>query len=154
MKCCTLMKNTWIFAIISALVLAAATTIAVSAEHRHQGSADHKGPNALVEEMRRLDKAFHEIVSGVALNDSRRVRAAIESLHGAFAKTQDALYHGEAELRKNPQDAKVFERMDRDFHKDLEALSHAAEKNDSKRMNELTKKLLDGCVSCHKSFRP
>src|SRR3989304_2813476 len=75
-----------------------------------------------------LAATFHEIVSGVALNDSRRVRAAIESLHGAFAKTQDALYHGEAELRKNPQDAKVFERMDRDFHKDLEALSQAAEK--------------------------
>lgn len=153
MKCCTLMKNTWIFAVISALVLAAAT-IAVSAEHRHQSAADHKGPNALVEEMRRLDKAFHEIVSGVALNDSRRVRAAIESLHGAFAKTQDALSHGEAKLRKNAQDAKVFERMDRDFHKDLESLAHAAEKNDGKRMNELTKKLLDGCVSCHKSFRP
>src|SRR3972149_3023048 len=106
-------------ALAATFLTLAAAPIPFPAEHRHQGSAAHKEPNALVEEMRRLDAAFHEIVSGVALNDSRRVRAAIESLHGVFAKTQDALYHGEAELRKNPQDAKVFERMDRDFHKDL-----------------------------------
>ena len=149
---CIAMKNTWIFALISALVLAAAT-IAVSAEHRHS-PADHKGHNALIEEMRKLDAAFHEIVSGVALNDGHRVHAAIDSLHGTMEKTQDALLHGEVKLRKNAGNIKVFEKMDRDFHKDLESLAGAAHKNDTNRMNELTKKLLDGCVSCHNSFRP
>jgi len=149
---CIAMKNTWIFALISALVLAAAT-IAVSAEHRHS-PADHKGHNALIEEMRKLDAAFHEIVSGVALNDGHRVHAAIDSLHGTMEKTQDALHRGDVKLRKNAGNIKVFEKMDRDFHKDLESLAGAAHKNDTNRMNELTKKLLDGCVSCHNSFRP
>lgn len=147
------MKSTWIFALISALVLAAAT-LAVSAEHRHHAAADHAGQNALVEEMRKLDAAFREIVSAVALGDGHRVHSAIETLHGAMEKTQDALQHGEVKLRKNAQDVKVFEKMDSDFHKDLESLAAAAHKNDTRRMSELTKKLLDGCVSCHKSFKP
>ncbi len=150
---CAVIKSTWIFAIISALVLAAAT-IAVSAEHKHHAPAGKNGANALVDEMRKLDAAFREIVSGVALGDGHRVHMAIEPLHGTMEKTQGALHHGDIKLRKNPQDVKVFEKMDRDFHKDLEALAQAAQKNDAKRMNELTKKLLDGCVSCHNSFRP
>lgn len=122
--------------------------------HRHHSDANGGPANALIEEMRRLDTAFKEIVSAVALGDGHRVRQAIESLHGAMEKTQEALHHGEVKLRKNAAKVKEFERMDREFHADLEALANAAHRDDMQKMNGLTKKLLDGCVSCHTVFRP
>jgi cytochrome c556 len=47
-----------------------------------------------------------------------------------------------------------FERMDKEFHANLESLARAAQKSDGQKMTVLTKKLLDGCTSCHSRFRP
>lgn len=48
---------------------------------------------------------------------------------------------------------KEFVEMDKGFHSDLEALAHAAHMNNRKGMLDLTRKLLEGCVSCHQTFR-
>ncbi len=143
-------------ALLTVFLLFAAPVAAYAADdHHRQDPAPEGNPeNALIEEMRKLDSAFREIVSAVALGDGHRAHLAIETLHGAMEKTQEALHHGEVRLRKNAARAEDFERMDREFHADLEALARAAHHDDIREMSGLTKKLLDGCVSCHTVFRP
>ncbi|HBG46644.1 MAG TPA: hypothetical protein DDW94_06585 [Deltaproteobacteria bacterium] len=146
---CVVKRDTWILALVAALILSAAT-IANSAEHDH-GRAGH-GESALIEEMRALDAAFREIVSGVAVNDRHRVLSAIELLHGTMEKTQEAMLHGAVKLKRNPSGIKEFERLDVAFHNDLASLARSA--REGQKMNAITKKLLDGCVNCHTSFKP
>lgn len=139
----------------SALTLLFICTTPLRAEHKHPApqTAEHSAVNPLVEEMRRLDGAFKEIVSGVALGDGVRVRRAIEGMHGTMEKTQEALHAGEVKPPKNAGKLEEFERMDKGFHSDLEKLAGAASANNAREMLSLTKKLLDGCVGCHSAFR-
>lgn len=150
MKNKTFMKSVAIAALAAALPLAAS-----AADHGHNKPNRGKAsPGALVEEMRALDKVFREVVSAVALNDGRRAHEALESMHGRMEKTQEALHAGEVRLRKNASKVAEFEMMDREFHANLERLAKAAHRNDGREMTILTKKLLDGCISCHSRFRP
>ena len=146
----------------SALLCVAASLLmtawANSAEHNHAEHKRHEkaaiGPaNALIDEMRALDSAFRDIVSGVAAGDGPKVLSAIETLHGSMEKTQRALHAGEVKLPRNPQKMKEFEKFDKEFHKELEALARAAERDDAKMMAAIAKRLLDGCVRCHGEFR-
>jgi len=121
--------------------------------HNKMHAAADNGANPLIEEMVQLDEVFRAVVSGVALGDGERVHAAIESMHGAMEKTHEGVHAGKVTTPKNPKKVKEFVKMDRDFHAKLEALAHAAHKNDQKKMLALTKQLLDGCVSCHQIFR-
>jgi cytochrome c556 len=109
--------------------------------------------NPLVQEMRTLDQAMCGIVSAVALGDGARVRAALEPLHSAREKTEQALESGAIKLPKNPQRLAEFAKRDTAFHADLERLAAAAGRNDQLQMLTVTKKLLDGCVACHQTFR-
>ncbi len=109
--------------------------------------------NPLFAEMLLLDKAFRDIVSAVALGDTDTVVRSIESFHGAAEKTKAALAEGKVKLRKNPEMIKEFERLDREFHKNLGVLSEAASKKNRPRMLATTKRLLDGCIQCHQTFR-
>lgn len=147
---------------LSGLVIVALclmTAGAGSAEHNHANSKHHEkaatqpSANPLIEEMRALDAAFREIVSGVAVGDGHRVLSAIETLHGSMEKTQHALHAGEIKLPRNPQKVKEFEKFDKEFHGELEALAKAAERGDGKMMASFTKRLIDGCVMCHGEFR-
>ena len=122
-------------------------------DHNKMHAAADNGANPLIEEMVQLDEVFRAVVSGVALGDGERVHAAIESMHGAMEKTHEGVHAGKVTTPKNPEKVKEFVKMDRDFHAKLEALAHAAHKNDQKKMLALTKQLLDGCVSCHQIFR-
>ncbi len=142
--------------IAAALFLVATPLAAGSAEHHHNkatgGAAG--GAGALVDEMRALDGVFREVVSAVALGDGHRVYQALESMHGKMEQTQEALHKGEVKLRKNASKAAEFEKMDKDFHASLEKLAKAAHSGNRHEMTAMTKKLLDGCVSCHEKFRP
>ena len=147
--------------IVTAAVAASALTVLflcttpLRAEHQHPAPETQVSPgvNPLVEEMRRLDAAFKEIVSGVALGDGVRVHRAIEGMHGAREKTEEALHAGEIKPPKNSGALEKFEKMDREFHGNLEKLAGAASKNDRQGMLRLTKKLMDGCVGCHAAYR-
>ncbi|MBI5642304.1 MAG: cytochrome c [Deltaproteobacteria bacterium] len=127
------------------------------ADHHHtaqsRASETSNGGNPLIEEMRILDGAFREIVSGVALGDNHRVHTAIESLHGSMEKTEEALHSGTVKPPKNSDKLGKFEKLDKEFHGNLESLAAAALKNDQRGMTMVTKKLLDGCVNCHKMFK-
>jgi cytochrome c556 len=120
--------------------------------HEHHGDAKSSG-NPLMEEMLLLDTAFREIVSAVAVGDAGRVHKALEPMHGTMEKTHEAVHHGEVQIPKNDGKVEEFVRLDKQFHQDLESLAAAAAKNDGQAMVTVTKKLLDGCVSCHQRFR-
>lgn len=155
------MKNLVKFTGLVIVALYLMTSGADSAEHNHADPKHHEkaatqasvNPLPLVEEMRMLDAAFREIVSGVAVGDGPRVLSAIETLHGSMEKTQHALHTGEVKLPRNPQKIKEFENFDKEFHGELEALAKAAERDDGKMMASFTKRLLDGCLRCHGEFR-
>lgn len=147
-------KSVFLKAAFITAVLAATPFVAGAVDHSQHKASSPADSGALVEEMRALDAVFREVVSAVALGDGNRVHHALESMHGKMEKTQEDLHSGKVSLRKNASKAAEFEKMDKDFHAKLEALGKAAHKGDGKGMTELTKKLLDGCVSCHKKFRP
>src|SRR3989304_6566891 len=142
-------------AFISALFISITPFAAISADHsQHKASVHSAGSGALIEEMKALDAVFREVVSAVALGDGHRVHQALETMHGKMENTQKALHAGEVKLRKNASKVAEFERMGKDFHANLESLATAAHKGDRQNMTAVTKKLLDGCVSCHDRFRP
>ena len=138
----------------AALALLFSSSTPLRAEHKHSPEVQERsGANPLIEEMRRLDTVFKEIVSGVALGDGVRVHRAIETMHGAREKTEEALHAGEIKPPKNSGKLEKFEMMDKEFHGDLEKLAEAASKDDRTGMLRLTKKLMDGCVRCHAAYR-
>lgn len=116
-------------------------------------AAKTAGPNPLISEMRILDGVFREVVSAVALGDGAAVHKALEAMHGTREKTDEGVHSGAVRIPKNADRLEEFVKMDRGFHSDLEKLVHAAHMNNRKSMVALTKKLLDGCVNCHQTFR-
>lgn len=142
--------------ILSLALMPSAFSADDNSHHHHPApSAGDKasGANPLIEEMIKLDKVYHEIVSGVSLGDGARVHEALESMHGTMEKTHEGVQAGTVKLQKNAHRLAEFVKMDKNFHHDLKTLAHAAHKNDRKAMLSLTKKLLDGCVNCHRTFR-
>ena len=119
--------------------------------HHAGTAASHENP--LVEEMMILDDVFKEVVSAVALADGERVHEALKSMHGTMEKTHKGVHEGKIRIPKNAQREKEFVAMDKAFHDDLKRLAEAGSKNDQGKMLLLTKKLLDGCVNCHSTFR-
>lgn len=134
--------------------------IALSAQDSHH---HHPGPSAiddkastqnpLIEEMIMLDSVFRDVVSGVSLGDGHKVHEALEKMHGTMEKTHEGVDKGTVKLQKNAHRLEEFVKMDKAFHADLEKLAHAAHMNERNTMLSLTKNLLDGCVSCHQTFR-
>lgn len=120
--------------------------VSVSAE-------DRPISNPLIEEMRSLDNSFREIVSAVANAEGERVIRSIESLHGLREKTHQAIKSGIIRLPRNQHRLKEFLKLDMKFHTELDLLLKAARKNNQRRMLIMTKKLLDGCVNCHRVFK-
>ncbi len=109
--------------------------------------------NPLIEEMRTLDAVFREIVSAVAVGDGKRVYKSIETLNGLMEKTHQAVESGKVKLPKNQHRVREFLKLDMKFHAELELLSKAARKDKQGKMLVLTKKLLEGCLNCHRVFR-
>ena len=119
----------------------------------HAATTHQAGANPLIEEMRTLDAVYREVVSAVALGDSTRVHKALESMHGTMEKTHEGVRAGTVAIPRNAARVKDFVNMDKEFHEKLEALAHAALRNNQKEMLRTTKLLLDKCVQCHQVFR-
>jgi len=136
------------FALLMLSVVSVPAFRAAAQEH-----SPSPGANPLVNEMLLLDKAFQEIVSAVAVGDGQRVRKALEPLHGVMEKTREGVHSGTVRIPRKPHRVKEFIKLDRKFHMGLEALESAAQKNNQQKMLSLTKKLLDECVNCHRTFR-
>ena len=122
-------------------------------ENQVHASAQPPAKNPLIEEMMTLDNAFRDIVSAVALNDSSKVQAALQSMTGDMEKTHEGMHTGTVILPKNVSRSKEFIERDKKFHEKLEALDRAARRSNQREMLRITKQLLDGCVQCHQAFR-
>lgn len=146
-------------AAISALTVLTGLPAVVSAQssHDHSGHAHaaqaSTAANPLIEEMLKLDKVFREVVSAVALGNGEGVHTALHSMHGAMEKTHEGVHSGTVRTPKNADKVEEFVKMDKEFHANLESLAMAGHRNDKKEMLALTQKALDGCVSCHQTFR-
>lgn len=121
--------------------------------YQHSPTASGAAANPLVEEMTILDSAFREVVSAVAMGDGERVRKALHAMQGTMEKTHEGVHEGTVKIPNNADREKEFVQMDKEFHQDIGRLAEAGMKNDQKTMLDLTKKLLDGCVNCHRNFR-
>jgi cytochrome c556 len=141
---------------VIALPMVASFSTAGYAMHPHgsqPSAASGAGANPLIEEMIVLDNAFREVVSAVAMGDGERVYEALHAMHGTMEKTHKGIHEGEVKIPKNADRETEFMQMDIAFHEDIEGLAEAGKKKDQQKMLALTKKLLDGCVDCHRDFR-
>ncbi len=147
----------WIMVYFALLLLAGFPSQTCAALHDRQ---DHfqepvqaSATNPLVEEMKTLDNAFRDIVSAVALSDTAKVHASLQSMLGSMEKTREGIHTGTVILPKNASRNKEFIGRDIKFHEKLDALDRAAQRNNLHEMLRITKQLLDGCVQCHQTFR-
>lgn len=147
----------WVMIYFFALLLFAGFPPPCSALDEHHdhihGPTQASAANPLVEEMTTLDKAFRDIVSAVALSDTEKVHAALQSMHGAMEKTHEGMHAGTLTLPKNASRSKEFIERDKKFHEKLDALDRAARRDNQREMLRITKQLLDGCVQCHQTYR-
>jgi len=109
--------------------------------------------NPVKAEMRLLDKAFKNLIDSLILNNPKAIEEPFHEVHMAKANTEKALEKGEIRLPKNNDKIKQFVEMDEQFHGNLEALIEASRKGDMKAVQDVTHKLLNGCVQCHNKFR-
>lgn len=158
MKRKTMQKLAVLFVMLSLGGLPAILTAQDDHSHHHHGPqtaepAKTEGPSPLISEMHILDGVFRDVVSAVSLGDGAGVHKALEAMHGTMEKTHEGVHSGTVKIPKNADRVEEFVKRDKAFHNNLEALARAAQKNNRKGMLALTKKLLDGCVSCHQTFR-
>ena len=138
--------------LFAALFLFAGHPALPAEEAKHPPSPAKTAPNPLIEEMLTLDGVFRDIVSAVALSDSRKVQTALAPMHGVMEKTHEGIEAGSVTLPKNAARISEFVGRDRKFHEMLEALDRAAGHNHHKEQLRITKQLLDQCVQCHRLF--
>lgn len=137
------MKKSILWAAVSVVL------ISTAAVHAEEAKAD----SPVKAEMKLLDKAFKNLIDSLVLNTPEAVEEPFHDVHMAKANTEKALEKGEIKLPKNNDKMKQFVEMDEQFHKRLEHLLEASRKKDMKAVQEVTHKLLDGCVQCHNKFR-
>lgn len=133
--------------ILSAVV--SVVLVSVAAVHAEEG----KSESPVKAEMKLLDKAFKNLIDSLVLNTPDAIEEPFHEVHMAKANTENALEKGEIKLSKNGDKMKQFIEMDEQFHKKLEHLLEASRKKDMKAVQEVTHKLLNGCVKCHNKFR-
>ena len=137
--------------IVSAAVsMALSAVVAVHAEEAKNAPA---ADNPVKVEMRLLNDAFKNLLDSLILNNPGAIEEPFHEVHRAKANTEKALEKGEIKLPKNSNKMKEFIHMDEQFHGNLEALIEASRKGDMKAVQDVTHKLLNGCVQCHNKFR-
>ena len=141
------MKKVIISAVVSMALCSAAM---VNAE---EGATVPASDNPVKAEMRLLDMAFKNLIDSLILNNPQAIEEPFHEVHMAKATTEAALKRGEVKLPKNSNRMKEFVHMDEQFHGKLEALIEASRKGDMKAVQDVTHKLLNGCVQCHNMFR-
>jgi cytochrome c556 len=123
-------------------------------DENHVKGSQAPASNPLIEEMRTLDSAFRDIVSAVAIDDTVKVQAALQSVtDSSMEKTHEGMIAGTVILPKNMSRRKEFIERDKKFHEKLAALDRAARRNNQREMLRITKQLLDWCVQCHQRFK-
>ena len=137
-------------------IVSAAVSMALSAVvavHAEEAKNTPAADNPVKVEMRLLNDAFKNLLDSLILNNPGAIEEPFHEVHRAKANTEKALEKGEIKLPKNSNKMKEFIHMDEQFHGKLEALIEASRKGDMKAVQDVTHKLLNGCVQCHNKFR-
>lgn len=110
--------------------------------------------NPVQAEMRLLHDATRDWVTAIAQNDLASIPPAISRVHAARLVTEDALTRGAYAPPKGGAAAlAAFIAQDEAFHGELVALLQAAKANDLPAATRQLGVVLDGCTSCHMTFR-
>lgn len=136
--------------IVSVIAFAVLSSLAAYAEEQ-QKSPEAESP--VKTEMRLLNAAFINLIDSLVLNNPQAIEEPFHEVHKAKANTEEALKKGELRLPKNGDKIKQFVRMDEQFHRKTEAMLAAARKGNMRMVQNMTHKLLNGCVQCHRMFR-
>jgi hypothetical protein len=110
-----------------------------------------EGVNAVQNEMRLLNHAFHKSLTAAALGDVSIIPGLFHEVHQARGLTEKALADGTWKPAKG--DLTEFKAMDGAFHGELEKLVHAAQANDVTAVVDQLDRLLPSCVACHTAYR-
>lgn len=110
-----------------------------------------EGVNAVQNEMRLLNHAFHKSMTAAALGDVSIIPGLFHEVHQARGLTDKALADGTWKPAKG--DLAEFKAMDGAFHGELEKLVHAAQANDVTAVVDQLDRLLPSCVACHTAYR-
>lgn len=124
---------------------------AVSALGAASPTALPEGVNAVQNEMRLLNHAFHQSITAAALGDVSIVPGLFHEVHQARALTDKALADGAWRPAKG--DLAGFTAMDQAFHGDLEKLVQAALHNDATAVVDQLDRMLPSCIACHTAHR-
>lgn len=116
-----------------------------------QGSDEAQSP--VKQEMAALRSAFVALVDALLLNKFDAIEPAFHEVHKAREATEKAANEGKIKLPKNQKRFKEFVKMDEEFHKEIETLLEAVNKNDANKIKQATHRLLNACIACHKVFR-
>ena len=96
---------------------------------------------------------MRETISAIAQADGARVVKAVDSIHEPMERTQKAMQAGAISLARNGDRLDEFKRRYNALHAQLETLTRAGNQNNVEAMLMITKQLLEGCVSCHRTYR-
>ncbi len=105
------------------------------------------------QEMIALKTAFSTLIDALILNKLDAVEPAFHEVHKAREATEEAIKEGRIKLPKNQKRFKEFAKMDEEFHKEVETLLEAVNKNDANKIKQTTHRMLNACIACHKIFR-
>ena len=110
--------------------------------------------NPVQAEMRLLLEATRDWVTAIAQHDLASIPPGISRVHAARLVTEEALKAGTYAPPKGGAAAlDAFVRKDEAFHDELVALLQAAKANDLPAATRQLGVVLDGCTSCHMTFR-
>lgn len=116
-----------------------------------QGSDEAQSP--VKQEMAALRTAFIALVDALLLNKFDAIEPAFHEVHKAREVTEKAANEGKIKLPKNQKRFKEFVKMDEEFHKEIETLLEAVNKNDANKIKQQTHRLLNSCIACHRIFK-
>jgi hypothetical protein len=104
--------------------------------------------------MRLLHEATRDWVTAIAQNQLASIPSGISKVHAAREVTEDALKRGAYVPPKGGAAAvPAFIRQDEAFHDELVKLLRAARANDLAAATQQLGVVLQGCTSCHVTFR-
>ncbi|MBI5893343.1 MAG: cytochrome c [Deltaproteobacteria bacterium] len=131
------------------IFLAGILTIFISAAA--QGGEEAQNP--VKQEMIALRTAFVALVDALLLNKLDAVEPAFHEVHKAREATEKAIEEGKVKLPQNQKRFKEFVKMDEEFHKEIETLLGAVNKNDANKIKQTTHRMLNACIACHRIFK-
>ena len=133
---------------------AAAPEIGQAAQERDHAQDPAPGvKNPVKHEMKLLSIAMHNSLDAIANDELAKIPEEIAKVHPAKVATEKAVKAGTYAPPKNSDRLDDFAKLDTEFHDKLRGLLGAAKANDRPAAAAAYGELVQGCVTCHQTFR-